>query len=603
MEDAADGRVNCVMLVTWPERREMIQQAIESFAQQTHPHKTLTIVNDGAPCVLSADFVREHRAAVVTAPRGASIGFKRNVGARAMADADFVAAFDDDDLSLPTRLATHIARIGRDGVSHRFTRWFIAIGALDSIAGFEWGSGYGASLIRTEACVRIGWPDQSWCEDHAFFRQLSAEPGMAARMRESDELLYFHRRHSANASAAHRTDVRQGLLPLQLAGTDCAVALRLVRELSALGAVRSHLCDAQPQPQQQPHSPLAVGQCVRVRLGERAERATVATIDEEHAELFAEKDGRELRVPLAHVCPLEPFELRAHATDAVSPIQLKDEGNALLQLGDYDAALAAYALALKLAVGSAPPLGSGSRVLVRPPPDARARRIRAALVGTLERCGAMADVVYEEDVVGGGADCAQAPGDEDELVPRERLIAVCDDPALQARLYMNSARASRKRGDRLEPIAWAERALCCALHVPDGEQREQLLAKALYLLAGAELVRSNFAGAEAAAARGLKLAPNDREWLALAASVSRKRADAQRQNRRLAKELSHWIGGVMRAGPGRPSTGHDCDAGDAPSAPLAQAERRPVALGRAACLSAVLVLAAALGMSASARAF
>ena len=48
------GLVNAVMLITWPQRRAMIQHAVLSFVRQDHPLKTLTIVNDGLPCGLSA---------------------------------------------------------------------------------------------------------------------------------------------------------------------------------------------------------------------------------------------------------------------------------------------------------------------------------------------------------------------------------------------------------------------------------------------------------------------------------------------------------------------------------------------------------------------
>ena len=114
MADAdAPPSVNCLMLVTWPERRAMIQQAIASYVQQDYPHRTLTIVNDGAPCRLSDAFERVGcRGRVIAAPRGASIGEKRNIGAAAEPTAEFIASFDDDDFSLPSRLSTHVARIG-----------------------------------------------------------------------------------------------------------------------------------------------------------------------------------------------------------------------------------------------------------------------------------------------------------------------------------------------------------------------------------------------------------------------------------------------------------------------------------------------------------
>lgn len=595
--------VNCVMLLTWPKRRAMVQQAIEGFVRQTHARKVLTLVNDGAPCVLSADFLAAHRGAVVEAPHASSIGAKRNLGARAVPDAEFIATFDDDDLSLPTRLETHLASIG-DGVAHRMNRWFVAIGQLDDIAGFEWASGYGACLLRTDAALRVGWPDKSYLEDHVLFEQLRSDPATAGRLPESSELVYVHRRHEANVSAPHRKDVRQGLLPLQLAGADCADALRLIRELSAAGALRSYLCDlASPIVPRIHQPPIVVGQRVRVRLpcGLLAERATVATLDADDgdgggagrgraeaggtawgdgqgtkgpsAEVLLEGDGRELRVHVRQLSALEPFEL-LEPTTAPGPLALKEQGNRLLALLDASAALGRYTAALKLLAASALPLASGSCVLVRPKPKpAKAgsapRRVRAAIVATVEpataRVGGSAeeqlfDLVYEEDGEGEAEAEMDDDDDDDELVPRSRLLPVAcaaaegmrassaSDPAdLQTQLYLNCCRASSRRGERLEPIAWAERALACALHVREPERRALLLGKALYLLARAELARSNFKGAEAAAARGGRLAPADREWPALVSEIARKRAEHTRQNRRLAKEFSHWLGGVTQS--------------------------------------------------------
>ena len=39
--------INCVMLVRWPLRKEMIHEAIVGFIAQDYPKRILTIVNDG----------------------------------------------------------------------------------------------------------------------------------------------------------------------------------------------------------------------------------------------------------------------------------------------------------------------------------------------------------------------------------------------------------------------------------------------------------------------------------------------------------------------------------------------------------------------------
>ena len=53
MSAAADKPViNCLMLVTWPQRRQMTQEALVSFIRQDYTNRVLTIVDDGSPCRL-----------------------------------------------------------------------------------------------------------------------------------------------------------------------------------------------------------------------------------------------------------------------------------------------------------------------------------------------------------------------------------------------------------------------------------------------------------------------------------------------------------------------------------------------------------------------
>ena len=96
-----DPLINCLMLVTWPQRRQMTQEALVSFVCQDYANRVLTVVNDGAPCRLSSTFHARFRGSVLQVPPGTTIGVKRNTGAQAVA-ADYLASFDDDDFSLPT---------------------------------------------------------------------------------------------------------------------------------------------------------------------------------------------------------------------------------------------------------------------------------------------------------------------------------------------------------------------------------------------------------------------------------------------------------------------------------------------------------------------
>lgn len=227
--------VNCVMLVTWPARREMVQSAVLSFVKQDHPHRTLTIVNDGAPCHLSASFADNSfgcSGRVISAPRGASIGEKRNLAVQAVPEAEFVASFDDDDFSLPSRLSAQVVRLSGGACWLSASRKFIALHTLDNIIGFEYGRCYGAGMIRAEVARAIRWPHVSYREDQQLYEMCRAHDSFGpARMLEADELAYVHRRHETNASAAHRQSMWQGVVPVPLGGADAVAALALASEL------------------------------------------------------------------------------------------------------------------------------------------------------------------------------------------------------------------------------------------------------------------------------------------------------------------------------------------------------------------------------------
>lgn len=229
------GLVNAVMLITWPQRRDMIQHAVLAFALQDHPQKTLTVVNDGAPCKLSAAFFggASLSGRVVPAPPGASIGEKRNIATRVVPDAEFIASFDDDDFSLPNRLSVHVAKMrASNGVWLSASRKFIALHNLENIVGFEHGRCYGAGMMRAEVARLLPWPHVSYREDQQLFEQCRAHTAFGSNcMLEADDLTYVHRRHESNASASHRQSLWQGVVPTQLGGADAIAAEALARQL------------------------------------------------------------------------------------------------------------------------------------------------------------------------------------------------------------------------------------------------------------------------------------------------------------------------------------------------------------------------------------
>jgi len=223
--DDARPLVNCIMLITWPKRRAMIQEAVASFACQDHAPRTLTLVNDGELCRLSAAFRAAFDARLVQLPHKTSVGDKRNAGVAAVPDADYSASFDDDDFSLPHRLSANLAAMRNAKACWlSASRKYVAIGTLDKIVGFECGRCYGAGMVSKRVTDELKWPGLDWLEDQRLFEAVRAHADLGSGMVEGGELAYVHRRHADNVSAPHRKDLWQGVMPLQLAGAEAVAA-------------------------------------------------------------------------------------------------------------------------------------------------------------------------------------------------------------------------------------------------------------------------------------------------------------------------------------------------------------------------------------------
>lgn len=225
----------------------MLQHAVEAFARQDHQDRTLTIVNDGERCRLSeAFYARGLSGRVVSAPPGTSIGEKRNIGVAAVTDAMFVASFDDDDYCLPSRLRLQVERLGQSAVWLSASRKYVALHTLDNIVGFEYGRCFGAGMMRAAVARELRWPALDYLEDQRLYEEVLAHPSYGGAgggaVVEADDLTYVHRRHAANVSAPHRTDLWAGVIPLQLGGAGAAEGAALVREVLAQPAPR-HVVD------------------------------------------------------------------------------------------------------------------------------------------------------------------------------------------------------------------------------------------------------------------------------------------------------------------------------------------------------------------------
>mmetsp|Transcript_28673 Transcript_28673/g.96206 ORF Transcript_28673/g.96206 Transcript_28673/m.96206 type:complete len:262 (-) Transcript_28673:138-923(-) len=241
--------VNCLMLVRWPQRREMVQAAVASFVAQDHPNRTLTVVNDGAPCALSAAFFAcGVGGRVLQMPSPATLGEKRNAGVAAVPEAAYSASFDDDDVSLPERLSANLRAMRSRRPPAAFlaaSRKYIAIGAIDNIVGFELGRCYGAGMVAADVTDALRWPSQDCFEDHSVYEAVVSHAELGLRVAEADELLYVHRRHGSNVTAPHRKDMWQGVLPLQLAGPSATAAPERVRAMLQRHAGVAFLVDSE----------------------------------------------------------------------------------------------------------------------------------------------------------------------------------------------------------------------------------------------------------------------------------------------------------------------------------------------------------------------
>jgi glycosyltransferase involved in cell wall biosynthesis len=193
--------VSCVCLTTHPRRAAFLPDALRSYRQQTYEARELVVINDGAPLTSAAGDVR-----VINLPSRASrwtIGEKRNVGVRA-ARGEYLATWDDDDLSLRSRLVEQVeaAEAWRADVV-RCDGAYIADAAL-SLAGRcsrAMAPVMASALIRREAIVRAGgYPVADYLEDGALIERIRlVGRGLVATM---PGRWYVLRRHGGNVTLA-----------------------------------------------------------------------------------------------------------------------------------------------------------------------------------------------------------------------------------------------------------------------------------------------------------------------------------------------------------------------------------------------------------------
>lgn len=217
--------VTCVCLTMTPARLHMLPDALRSYRQQTYSPRELVVVNDGAPLRSQADDVR-----VVNLPdRGWqwSIGEKRNIGIRA-ARGDYIATWDDDDVSLPTRLAEQVeAALSRGADSVVAEDAWVADENL-SPAGFcRRGQAVLASaLMRRQALVDAGGYQPSSLAEDMEMQERIRYMVRGVMVTQRGAMYYVVRRHGANSWA--RGD---GLIACAMRDPDVQAALAALASL------------------------------------------------------------------------------------------------------------------------------------------------------------------------------------------------------------------------------------------------------------------------------------------------------------------------------------------------------------------------------------
>lgn len=215
------GLISCVLLTTYPKRAEMMRQAIRSYSAQTYPDRELVVVNDGIALTATAPNVR-----VVNTWPGQTIGAKRNLGA-ARSRGEWLAAWDDDDVSFPERLMVLWAFADdHDAVYAKLSRIWVSDKDL-RVLGLIKSEAFATCLVRHDAYDHVeGCPDISYAEDAELYARLKIR-----RMPTVDAPvpLYVHRRHDLNVTNQHGQSLEQNYERVDPRGAEATT--QAVREL------------------------------------------------------------------------------------------------------------------------------------------------------------------------------------------------------------------------------------------------------------------------------------------------------------------------------------------------------------------------------------
>jgi glycosyltransferase involved in cell wall biosynthesis len=144
-----------------PAHLHLVAEAVESFRRQTYPDCELVILNDTPGQELTCDVPGVR--VVNLGARIATLGQKRDALVR-MARGELLLPWDDDDISLPGRIAQAVERLGLAPYWNPRRHWWLNNDRLS--ADHAHGVGHNSSIFTRQAWERVGgYPAESGSED------------------------------------------------------------------------------------------------------------------------------------------------------------------------------------------------------------------------------------------------------------------------------------------------------------------------------------------------------------------------------------------------------------------------------------------------------
>lgn len=198
-------------------RRNFLQEGIDSILRQTYRNFELLIIDDGSTDGTDRiiENYTDHRIKLITLPRNKGISFARNTGL-ALARGEYVAVMDSDDIAHPKRLETqlkyldqnrNITIVGSNVLkqTHKNTimmRYVNDDGKIKSRLMALNGSSliHPTTMMRMEDLERhsLIYPGKKIDEDHALWFECTKKK---LRFAVIEEPLLIYRRHNSNTSS------------------------------------------------------------------------------------------------------------------------------------------------------------------------------------------------------------------------------------------------------------------------------------------------------------------------------------------------------------------------------------------------------------------